>query len=113
MTERRLLIARIFYPSLIVAVAVISIVALNLALEWVDKPFPAFFVDPNLVVSDSWDEDWEGPKSGLHHCDRVLFLVDGEPVTSTQEVAKLARAWEEGAVLTYTVERGAETKEIA
>lgn len=112
MSKRRLFIARILYPGLIVVVAVISILVLASALQWVGQPFPGFFLDPNLLVSESWDEGWTGPKAGLHHRDRVLS-VNGEPVSSSQEVTKLARAWEEGAVLTYTVERGGETKEIA
>jgi sigma-B regulation protein RsbU (phosphoserine phosphatase) len=112
MIKRRLLIARILYPSLIVAVAVISILVLESALQWVGQPFPGFFLDPNLVVSESWDESWTGPQAGLHHRDRVLS-VNGEPVNSSQEVIKLARARGKGAVLTYTVQRGAETEEIA
>lgn len=114
MTERRLLIARILYPGLIVAVAVISILALASALEWVGQPFAGFFLVPNLLVSDTWDERWTGPQAGLHHRDRVLS-VDGEPIRSSQEVMGLVRARGAGAFafLTYTVERGAETREIA
>ena len=112
MTERRLLVAHIFYPGLIVAVAVISILVLALALQWVGHPFPGFFLDPNLLVSESWDVGWTGPQAGLDHRDRVLS-VDGTSVSSSQEVINLVRAREMGVVLTYTVERGAETKEIA
>jgi hypothetical protein len=41
MIERRSLIARILYPSLIVAVAVISILILESALRWVGWLSPA------------------------------------------------------------------------
>ena len=112
MTERRFLIAHILYPGLIVAVAVISIMVLASALRWVNQPFPGFFLDPNLLVSESWNEDWTGPWAGLHHRDRVLS-VNGQSVSSSGEVIKLVRARKVGAILTYTVEHGAETKEIA
>lgn len=90
MTKRRLLIARILYPSLIVAVAVISILVLESALRWVGQPFPGFFLDPNLVVSEYWDKSWTGPQTGLYHRNRVLS-VNSEPVNSSQEVMKLVR----------------------
>jgi hypothetical protein len=53
--------------------------------------FPGFFLDPNLVGSEPWGESWTGPQAGPHHHDRVLS-VNGEPVSSSQEVMKLARA---------------------
>jgi len=57
----------------------------------VGQPFRGFFLDPNLVVSESWDESWTGPQAGPHHRDRVLS-VNGEPVGPSQEIMKLARA---------------------
>lgn len=42
-----------------------------------------------------------------------MLSVDGESISSSQEVINLVRARGVGTVLTYTVERGAKTREIA
>jgi signal transduction histidine kinase len=92
----------------------LTIGALSLlrAVGTIGKPFAGFFYGPNLLVSIGQREGWPGIEKGLRSLDRIES-VDGTPVVSGPELAEKISRRSQGDLVTYRVERGGETREIA
>ncbi len=69
-----LLLSSVFYVGLLI-----------LALGTQNRPFPGFFLDPNLVINDNGAADWPGKQQGLRWPEK-LTAVNGEPVTSRAQL---------------------------
>jgi serine phosphatase RsbU (regulator of sigma subunit) len=61
-----------------------------LALSWSARPFPGFFVEQTLVVTDYSGRGWSGRLAGLHHPQRVTHLNDQAISTLAEFKANLA-----------------------
>ena len=65
------------------AVAILVICTFN-SLLWINRPFPGFFVWPNLFVPAVGGPDWTGYTAGVPYESR-LTTVDDEPLESADD----------------------------
>src|SRR5690606_18704638 len=65
--------------------SVLYVGLLILALGTKNRPFPGFFLDPNLVVNDNGSSHWPGKQQGLRWPER-LTAINGEPLASRAEL---------------------------
>jgi signal transduction histidine kinase len=86
------------------ATAVLVTCAFN-SLLWVNRPFPGFFLWPNLFVPAVGGPDWTAYSAGVPY-ESWLVAVDGEPVVSANEVYRSVRRQPVGAPITYTFRDG-------
>jgi hypothetical protein len=96
----------------LVPVGIVLAIAVHDAVGWVGRPFPGFlFLDSRIVVSigrGSWRP------AGLRPVEwAVVTAVDGRPLASADAVHAAAQAAGEGAVVTYTLRRGADVFRVA
>jgi len=91
-----------FVAAATVAVAIALICTFN-SLLWLNRPFPGFFVWPNLFVPAVGAPDWTGYVAGVPYESR-LTEVDEEPVQSAEDVYRLIRYEGPEEDLTYTFE---------
>ncbi len=70
--------------------ALIVLICTFNSLLWINRPFPGFFLGQNLFVPAVGDIDWTGYEAGVPYQSRLL-TVDGEPVTSADEVYRAIR----------------------
>lgn len=82
------------------AAAIILTCTFN-SLRWINRPFPGFFLWENLLVPAVGDTDWTGYEAGVPVQSR-LTAVNGQAVTSANEVYRLAAGLPVGTRLTYT-----------
>ncbi|MBP7999775.1 MAG: GAF domain-containing protein [Chloroflexi bacterium] len=87
MSEHR---RRILVGGLLLIGSLIYVAWLILALSIRNRPFPGFFLDPNLVVNDNGDATWpsELQDPPLAHPERVV-AINGTPITSKQQLDDL------------------------
>ncbi|HEX6384960.1 MAG TPA: GAF domain-containing protein [Anaerolineae bacterium] len=76
------------------------------ALTWAQNPFPGFFVDPNLVVSDTGEADWPAKRlqPPLIYPERVV-AVNGTPVSMLEAFYEVVTSHAVGDELMITVEQ--------
>jgi signal transduction histidine kinase len=89
-----------------VVATIILICTLN-SLRWINRPFPGFFLWENLLVPAVGDTDWTGYRANVPFQSR-LTAVDGQAVTSADEVYRIAAHVPVGTRLTYTFAVGTE-----
>lgn len=65
--------------------SVLYVGLLILALGTKNRPFPGFFLDPNLVVNDNGSPNWPGKQQGLRWPER-LTAINGVPLASRAEL---------------------------
>ena len=94
----------LIYGGLFVAVAIAIFCAVR-ALLWVGDAFPGFFVNDRLLVSDVGQPTWSGLSRGLTYPDKIL-AVDGQVLTSPQELKTIVRSAPVGTYMEYSVQRG-------
>lgn len=82
------------------AVAIVVICTFN-SLLWLNRPFPGFFLWPNLFVPAVGGPDWTGYLAGVPFESR-LVAVDDEPVESAAEVYRTIRSEGADEDMTYT-----------
>ena len=86
-----------------IAAVIILTCTLN-SLRWVNRPFPGFLLWENLLVPAVGDTDWTGYKAGVPFQSR-LTAVNGQAVTSAEEVYRMAADRPVGTSLIYTFVR--------
>ena len=97
--QRRGLLAIVgFLAFLVVAGALIS------SFQWINRPFPGFFLYDNLAVAPDFLPRWGGSRGGLRFLDRVL-AVQGEAINHPRALYDLVRSAPPGSQFRYTVER--------
>jgi signal transduction histidine kinase len=90
----------LFLAGSALAVGVAAVCTFN-SLLWLNRPFPGFFVWPNLAVPAVGAPDWTGYVAGVPIESR-LSAVEDEPVESAAEVYRAVRQESVGEELTYT-----------
>src|SRR5262245_50460934 len=85
-----------------VAVTVILVCTFN-SMLWISRPFPGFFLWPNLFVPAVGGPGWTGYEAGVPYESRLRY-VDDEAVTSANDVYRIARQEGPEEDLTYTFE---------
>ncbi len=55
-----------------------------LAIDWSNKPFPGFVVEPTLVISDVQGEYWSAINAGLDHPQRITHIA-GQAVHTSED----------------------------
>ena len=93
------------------AVALVS-ATLVASLQWINKPFPGFFLHENLTVAPYFLPGWTGGAAGLKSLDRVV-AVDGQPLRQRGELYDLVQRSPTHSQFRYQVVRGAQTLELA
>ena len=82
------------------------------SLDWVDRPFPGFFVLTNRVIPSIGLGSWPSAfVPGLYQSE--VRAVDGHPVESAQDVYDRALDTLDGRPITYTIRKKGVDREIA
>lgn len=97
MTVRQL--RRLCLAGVIVSLLMFGITLRN-SLGWIDKSFPGFMVMANSVVASISLPDWPDPSAIFQH---QIRAVDGQRVSSSEEIYAHAASREVGSLVTYTV----------
>ena len=104
--HRRGLLAVVgFLAFLVVSGTVIS------SFQWINRPFPGFFLYGNLAVTPDFLPQWSGNREGLRFLDRVL-AVQGEALKHPRAVYDLVRRAPPGSQFRYAVEREGKRFEV-
>ncbi|HEY2988557.1 MAG TPA: histidine kinase dimerization/phospho-acceptor domain-containing protein, partial [Candidatus Binatia bacterium] len=99
--------------AVVVVVALVGVTgALVSSLQWVNRPFPGFFIYGNLTVAPYFLPRWSGKTEGLKFLDRVLS-VQGEPLSDSKMIYDLVRAAPAGTEFQYTVEKDGQIVQLS
>ncbi|MGH7848080.1 MAG: ATP-binding protein, partial [Candidatus Binatia bacterium] len=94
--------------ALFLAVGLIAAVlvagTLFFSLQWMNQPFPGFFLQANLSVGPVFVPAWSGPQQGLKFLDRMVAF-QGEPVREPRQVYETVRRLPPGTTFSYDLER--------
>jgi signal transduction histidine kinase len=82
------------------AVAIVLICTFN-SLLWINRPFPGFFLWPNLLVPAVWGPDFAGYAAGVPYGWRLTAMED-EAVESAEDVYRTIRHEDIDEDITYT-----------
>jgi signal transduction histidine kinase len=74
------------------------------ALRWAQLPFPGFLLDPNLVVSDTGNEQWVGKQytPPIGYPERIV-AIDGQPIADDHALQQLLTTHEVGDEVSITL----------
>jgi signal transduction histidine kinase len=100
-----------YWASAALAVALVAVCTVN-SLRWIDRPFPGFLLWDNLLVPAVSDTDWTGHEAGVPWLSR-LATVNGRPVTSAEEVYRIAERLPLGTEVEYGFVRPHDEQAIA
>jgi signal transduction histidine kinase len=84
---------------------------LLVSVQWIQKPFPGFFLHDNLTVGPYFLPHWSGASAGLKSLDLVLSINDAE-VRERSRVYQLVHESPPGTPFRYKVARGSEIFEL-
>jgi signal transduction histidine kinase len=84
----------------ICALSILVISFVN-AVAFTNYPFAGFFFQPNLFVSFTERESWEGMKNGIKPLDR-LMAIDGVKMTNGTEALKTIQRSPKGSEVTFS-----------
>jgi hypothetical protein len=93
--------------GVIVSVTVTVMIGLG-ATQWIDKPFPGFFLLPNRVIASIARMEWPVSREGAIYQMSVV-AVDGEPVSDSSDVYRRVTSETPGTRFTYALRHGAAT----
>ena len=74
------------------------------SFQWINRPFPGFFLYANLAVGPYSLPQWSGKREGLKFLDHVV-AVQGKPITHPKALYDLVRRYPAGYQFQYTVEK--------
>ena len=101
--------------GLLVIFAVFAFVIVSgtvlLSLQWINKPFPGFFLHENLTVGPYSLPHWSGGVAGLQSLD-LITKIDGIPVSGRAELYQRVRNLPVGSAFTYTIGRRSNIVEL-
>ncbi|MFQ5815927.1 MAG: ATP-binding protein [Candidatus Hydrothermarchaeaceae archaeon] len=86
---------------------VVIISSLNTSFQWINRPFPGFFLYGNMVVGPDFLPRWSGEKEGLRFMDRIV-AVEGRAVHRRREIYDLVQSSPPNSSFHYTMERAGE-----
>ena len=108
---RRHVVSRLILLTLVVSVAVISVISVTRAMTWADRPFAGFLVNERLVLGNIGQYHWTGTEAGLKWPDKIL-RADGRAMTSMGDLDETVRRAELGTAIVYAVEREGRIREV-
>lgn len=98
--------------------AVLALLAVGLALtcsvtgaRWIDTSFPGFFVMANRVVASVSLPHWPVARYSQIY-QQAVVAVNGQPVTTAEELYALVRHLPPGSSVTYTLEKDGQTYQL-
>ncbi|MCH8055630.1 MAG: hypothetical protein IH857_05700 [Deltaproteobacteria bacterium] len=74
------------------------------SFQWINRPFPGFFLYGNSTVGPYSLPQWSGKREGLKFLDHVI-AVQGKPITHPKALYDLVRRYPAGHQFQYTVEK--------
>lgn len=83
----------------------VTALALYSSFQWINRPFPGFFLYGNLTVGPDYLPEWSGRKAGLRFLDRIV-AVEGEIIPHPRALYDLVRTYPPERELEYWVSRG-------
>jgi len=104
--QRKALLAAVGLLALVVIIS-----SLNTSFQWINRPFPGFFLYGNMVVGPDFLPQWSGDKEGLRFLDHII-AVGGRPATRRKEIYQLVQSSPPNAPFHYTIERAGENISI-
>jgi len=94
--------------GLLIAVGCLAFVIIGSTLyssyQWINKPFPGFFLYGNLTVAPNFLPQWSGKREGLRFLDRVVAF-QGDSITHPEEIYDLVRRYPPGSKFQYAIKR--------
>ncbi|MEK6601945.1 MAG: ATP-binding protein [Candidatus Binatota bacterium] len=84
---------------------------LILSFQWINKPFPGFFLYGNLAVGPDSLPHWSGSREGLRFLDRIV-AVEGEALIHPRDLYDLVRRAPPATPFHYRIERSGKQFEI-
>jgi len=100
--QRKALLAAVGLLALVVIIS-----SLNTSFQWINRPFPGFFLYGNMVVGPDFLPQWSGGKEGLRFLDHIV-AVGGRPATRRKEIYELVHRSPPNSPFHYTIERAGE-----
>lgn len=97
--QRKALLAAVGLLALVVIIS-----SLNSSFQWINRPFPGFFLYGNMVVGPDFLPQWSGGKEGLRFLDHIV-AVGGRPATRRKEIYELVHSSPPNTPFHYTIER--------
>ncbi len=97
-------ITQLIFALLIFITIALNILAPIFALYWSNQPFLGVFFYPGLVVSDSYNPNWEARKLGLQPGD-ILKSIDGQSLSSGRDIFLFLRKKQINDQVTLKVEQ--------
>lgn len=98
-------------PVAILAVAVpLTVSAVYVAVQRVDRPFPGFLAMPNGVIPTVGTSQWPEDKEHLFH--GWVVAADGEPLAGGADIDATVLARSLGESITWTVEKAGERRNV-
>ncbi len=89
-----------FCTALVILSALLAIGVLLAALTWLDRPFPGFLVEPNLIVSALRLEGWTG---GQVASVEQVVAANGQPLSSPADLWRILAENPVGTPITYEI----------
>lgn len=96
---------------LILTNGLVCIYILATTRAWINRPFPGFLVLNNRLVAVLWMPEWAGFQKGIRFGD-IITSVNGQPVTTGDQIYQLASSAKPGAPFTYSFLRGGEPQTL-
>ena len=81
------------------------------SFQWINKPFPGFFLHENLTVGPYFLPGWSGGLAGLKSLDRIVAAQD-RPLRQRSELYELVKTSPSHSVFRYQVMRHGQTLEL-
>jgi signal transduction histidine kinase len=81
------------------------------SLQWVNKPFPSFFLHENLTVGPYFLPGWSASAAGLKSLDRVM-AIDGRPLRQRAELYDLVKRSPTHSAFRYQIMRDGKMLEL-
>jgi signal transduction histidine kinase len=100
-----LIVALAIFASAVISGTVVS------SFQWINKPFPGFFLHENMTVGPYSLPHWSGSLGGLRALDLVV-AVDGKPLGSRSELYARTKNIPAGTAFRYEILRGRESFEL-
>jgi len=104
--QRRGLVAVIGFLAFLVVAG-----TLILSFQWINRPFPGFFLYGNLAVGPDFLPHWSGSREGLRFLDRIV-AVEGEALIHPRALYDLVRRAPPATPFHYRIERAGKQFEI-
>ena len=107
----RLWVGRVVFFGLILFVMITGLICLINALQWINKPFAGFMMNPRHVIVTTGQQHWTGVQAGIKILDKML-LADDRTIKSMGDLDEVVKRNPIGDSVTYSIERKGEIIEV-